>query len=83
MKYDDIETNYECNIRNARKAVKGLSGYDRALKISAYFKSIGHPHPEYTFIEVRFDNSEGQSDRQFAINLMKKMAYLVAVNDHL
>jgi hypothetical protein len=83
MKYDDLETNYERNIRNARKAVKGLSGYDRALKISAYFESIGHPHADCTFMQVRFNNSEGQSDRQFAINLMREMAYLVAVNQHL
>ena len=82
MKHN-IETNYERHIRNAHKAVKGLSGYDRALKISVYFESIGHPHADFTFMQVRSDNSEGQSDRQFAVNLMREMAYLVAVNEHL
>jgi len=74
-KTDCVETNYNRYIRKARQAVKGFEGYERALKICDYFASEGHPHPSYTFNYVRFNNSEGQTDRQFAINLMKEMAY--------
>lgn len=73
-----IETNYNRHIRKARYVSRGYEGFERALKICEYFESAGHPHPDSTFNDVRMNNNEGQSDRQFAINLMKKMAYLVA-----
>lgn len=80
-KETDIETNYNRHIRQARNAARGYEGYERALKICDHFKGEGHPHPDYTFTQVRFNNSEGQSDRQFAVNLMKEMAYTHAVGD--
>lgn len=82
-KSDCIETNYNRHIRKAREAAKGYQDYERAIKICDYFETVGHPHPNYTFTQVRFNNSEGQTDRQFAINLMKEMAYTVATGDAL
>lgn len=82
-KSDCIETNYNRHIRKAREAAKGYQDYERAIKICDYFETVGHPHPNYTFRQVRSNNSEGQTDRQFAINLMKKMAYTVATGDAL
>lgn len=81
-KFDDIETNYNRHIKAARLFAKGASGYDRALKIRDYFESVNHPHPTYTFNYVRL-SGEASSDKQFAIQLMKEMAYLVATNEHL
>ncbi|WP_019027944.1 hypothetical protein [Colwellia piezophila] len=73
----DIETLYEQQIKKARQASRNLTGYERAIKICAYFESVGHPHPDYTFNQLAMNR---YSDRQFAIDLMKNMAYLVAVN---
>jgi hypothetical protein len=78
-----IETNYNRHIRKARYVARGYEGFERAIKICEYFESEGHPHPTYTFNYVRMNNSEGQSDRQFALNLMKEMAYTSAVGDAL
>jgi hypothetical protein len=76
-----IETNYNRHIRKARYVARGYEGFERALKICEYFESAGHPHPDSTFNGVRMNNTEGQSDKQFAINLMKNMASLVATNE--
>ncbi|GAB2997919.1 hypothetical protein [Psychrosphaera aestuarii] len=83
IKYDCIDTNYNRHLRKARVYARGLAGYERATKIYKYFEGCGHPHPRLTFIDVRMNDTEGQTDRQFAINLMKEMAYLTAVNDML
>ena len=80
---NNIEQNYNRHIRKARRFAKGYHGYERAIKICSYFESVGHPHPNYTFNEVRMSHWEGNSERQFAIELMKEMAHLVAVNESL
>jgi len=82
-KTTDIWALYNRQIRYARKAVQGSQGYDRAIKICEYFESVGHPHPTYTFNQVRMNTSNGQSNRQFAIDLLQDMAYLVAKNESL
>jgi hypothetical protein len=82
-KSDCIETNYNRHIRKAREAAKGYQDYERALKICEYFNAAGHPHPDSTFNLVRFNDAVRQSDRQFAIKLMKEMAYTVATGDAL
>ena len=82
-KSNQIERNYNRHIRKARSFAKGFQGYARAIKIYNYFESVGHPHPDYTFDEVRMSHWEGSSERQFAIELMKQMAHLVAVNESL
>lgn len=79
-KTTDIWTLYKRQIRAARKAVQGSQGYDRAIKICEYFESVGHPHPNYTFNYLIMNR---QSNRHFAIDLMKDMAYLVATNESL
>lgn len=73
----DIETLYQKQITKAREASRNLTGYKRAIKICDYFESVGHPHPNYTFNQLAMNRG---SDRQFAIDLMKEMAYLVATN---
>lgn len=75
------EANYNYHIRKAREAARGLHGYERALKISEYFEEAGHPHAHYTFTELRMSDNWGQTDREFAIDLMQKMAYLLAINE--
>ncbi len=82
-KSNQIEQNYNRHIRKARSFAKGCHGYERAIKICSYFELVGHPHPNYTFDEVRMSHWEGNSERQFAIELMKQMAHLVAVNESL
>jgi len=76
-----IEINYNRHIRKARHVARGYEGFERALKICEYFNAAGHPHPDSTFNLVRFNDAVRQSDRQFAIKLMKEMAYLVATNE--
>lgn len=83
IKHDCVEKNYNRYLAKARAYAKGLEGYDRALKICEYFEGCGHPHPQFTFKEVRMNDCEGQTDRQFAISLLKNMAYQTAVNDML
>ena len=83
MKHGCVEKTYYRHLAKARAYAKGLEGYDRALKICEYFEGCGHPHPQFTFKEVRMNNCEGQTDRQFAISLLKNMAYQTAVNDML
>lgn len=78
---DYSEQKYNRHIRKARLAARGFEGYERAIKISDYFESVGHPHPNYTFNQVRSNNSEGQTEREFASNLMKEMAYLTSLNE--
>lgn len=80
--YNCIEKNYNRHIKAARAFSKGTEGYERAIKICEYFESVDHPHTNSTFTAVRF-SGEPCSDRQFAINLMKDMAYLVAENEFL
>ena len=80
---NQIEQIYNRHIRKARNFAKGYQGYERAIKICNYFQSVGHPHSDYTFNEIRMSHWEGNSERQFAIELMKQMAYLVAVNESL
>ncbi|WP_335903964.1 hypothetical protein [Shewanella algae] len=80
--YNCIEGNYKRHIIKVREFARRTDGYERALKILEYFKSAGHPHPDYTFKQIRC-NSGSYSDKNFPINLMKEMAYLVATNEYL
>lgn len=75
MKYETVYNRY---LRKAREASKGLAGLERAHAIRDYFKSVGHPHAQYTYEKVAM---EGATDHAFAIQLMKEMASLCAEND--
>ncbi len=69
------------HIREARKAVKGLRGYERAEAIRDHFaQKTNHPHPGYTFDQAAINRS---SDHQLATYLMKEMAWLCAENEAL
>lgn len=82
INYSCIDKNYKRHIKGARHFAKGTKDYERAIKICEYFEYVGHPHPDYTFRHIRC-SGESCSDRQFAINLMQDMAYLVATNEYL
>lgn len=78
MKYTSYETAFNRYVRKARKAAKGLSGYDRAKAVEAYFlDDETHPHVRYTFNKLYAARS---SDRQFAIDLLNTLADLAAKN---
>lgn len=78
MKYTSYETTYNRHIKAARKAVKGLTGLDRAVAICDYFKTTCHPHPQYTFDNAAMNRT---SDHQFAIDIMQTLADLTAKNE--
>ena len=80
MNTQNIDTNANRHIRNARTFVKGLSGYERAEKITEYFENNGHPHAMFTFNQMAMNRA---SDAQFANDIIKEMAYLVAENEML
>ena len=82
INYCCIDKNYRRHIKGARHFAKGTKDFERAIKICDYFESVGHPHPNLTFCHIRY-NRGSCSERQFAINLMQYMAYLVATNEYL
>lgn len=67
------------HIRLARNACAGLYGYERAIAITSYFESNGHPHANLTFTQMA---NNRKSDKQFPIDLMNEMAKLCAENEH-
>lgn len=79
IKFTSIKQAYNRHIRKGRKACAGFSGWERAVAICDYFNEAGHPHAEYTFNEMAMNRS---SDHQFAIDLMKELANLLAINEH-
>ncbi|ORT50220.1 hypothetical protein ST37_09990 [Vibrio sp. qd031] len=72
------DTVYNRHIRLARQAAKGLYGYERAKVIRDYFDDAGHPHAGWTFNQMAMNRT---SDYQFAIDLMKDLANLCALNE--
>lgn len=76
IKYEKALNKY---IREARKAAKGLVGYERAEAIRDYFsRDSDHPHPDYTFTQMAMNRP---SDYQFPVDLMRDMAHLCALNE--
>ncbi|MBT0090786.1 hypothetical protein [Vibrio alginolyticus] len=77
----NFEHNYNKHVRRARRAAKGLTGLDRAKAIYRYFDSeTCHPHAFTTYNQMMLNRV---SDHQFAIELMRSMADLVATNEML
>ncbi|SOB75364.1 hypothetical protein SAMN04488490_0947 [Marinobacter sp. LV10R510-11A] len=81
MKTETYETVYNRYIRNARKATRGLAGFERAKAIQHYFcyqtnrDRMGWSFP---FDQMAMNRS---SDYQFAIDVMTHMAHQWTSND--
>ena len=79
-KFDiNYEKAFNKHIRAARKAAKGLSGYERAEALRDYFShDTDHPHADYTFTQMAINRT---SEHQFPVDLMGDMAHLCAENE--
>lgn len=78
MKKLTYDSEYARHTKNAREAASGTNELERAEKIYEYFRDeTDHPHATYTYEQMMMNR---YSNHQFAIDLMKSMADLVASN---